>query len=142
VHPLLHRKALLWRPPPSHRCFDSASVHPRRGRGLHGATFDKMSFKFGATWGERYFAGLVWTGNPSFLPQHRRSLISSHFLQSSPSIIVKASKESQSDKVACHEVATFRTEALDGDDRSAQGALEVVLFICLGLCTPLWRSLS
>jgi len=75
VHPSQHRKALFWRPPLAHHRFDSASLLPRKERGVHGETFDLMSFKFGATWRERYFAWLVWAGNPSPLPFHRTCLI-------------------------------------------------------------------
>jgi len=119
VHPSQHRKALFWRPPLAHRRFDSASLLPRKERGVHGETFDRMSFKFGATWRERYFAWLVWAGNPSPLPLHRTSLIACHSEQSSSSIIVKASKESRSRPVACNEVGAFYTEAGGCGHRSA-----------------------
>jgi len=138
VHPSQHRKALFWRPPLAHRRFDSASLLPRKERGVHGETFDRMSFKFGATWRERYFAWLVWSGNPSPLPLHRTSLIACHSEQSSSSIIVKASKESRSRPVACNEVGAFYTEAGGCDHRSAERGLNVVLNFCLGLY--FWKS--
>jgi len=133
VQPSQHRKALFWRTPLAHRRFDSASLLPSKERGVHGETFDRMSFKFGATWRERYFAWLVWAGNPSPLPLHRAFLIACHSEQSSSSICVKASKESRSHLVACNEVAAFRTEAGGCDLRSAERSLKVVLNFCLGL---------
>jgi hypothetical protein len=119
-----------------HWLIDALTLHlsfPRRGRGLHEATFDRMSFKFRATWGERYFTGLLWAGTPSFLPQHRRSLLGCHFQHSSSPVFLKTSKESQSDQIACHEVATSRIKALEGNDRSTERVLKVVLIFCLGL---------
>ena len=53
---------------------------------------------------------------------------------------MKAPKESQSDKVACYEVATFWTEAFDKEDRFAERVIKVVLFFCLGLFDCHWAN--
>jgi len=82
--------------------------------------------------GKRLFCRAALDWKPLFLAS-APAIFDSHFLRSSSSISVKAPKESQSDKVACYEVATFWTEAFDREDRFAERVLKVVLFFCLGL---------
>lgn len=97
--PLLHRIPLPRRPPPARPCFESACLHPRKGRILHGPTFAKMSFKFGWTWFERDFSPLAPAGKPSTLPKLTQSFSGLHFSHLLALIFVKASNESQSYKV-------------------------------------------
>jgi len=60
------------------------------------------------------------------------------FLQTSTSIFLKKSKESQSDMLACHEVATFGIQAIERNNRPPERALELVLIFCKGPSIDSW----